>query len=114
MHRIVLWLAMAALLLAGCSMSTEYFINQSLRDAGFSRSESRCAVDGVAAHLTQDQLWSLRGPLVGYIMLDNPPEPLNVDDFLAWLGKQVSPEIHHVVAHYATHCRLPAQLSGGA
>ncbi len=86
-------------------MSTEYFINQSLKQAGFSRAEARCAVDGVASQLSSDQLWALREPLVGYVMLDEPPARMNVDQLLAWLPSQVSPEIHHVISHYATHCR---------
>jgi hypothetical protein len=88
-------------------MSTEYFVNKSLREAGFTRAEARCAVDGVSGQLTSDQLWELRSPLIGYVMLDDPPERMDVDQFLSWLRKQVSPEIHHVVAHYATHCRSP-------
>ena len=88
-------------------MTTGWFIRKSLLDAGFSKSEARCAVEGVAAHLTPDQLWSVRGPLVGYIILDDPPTPMDIDQLLSWLRLRVSPDIHQVIAHYATHCRSP-------
>jgi hypothetical protein len=103
------WRVLAGLaaltLVAGCSMSTQWFIQKSLLDAGFSRNEARCAVDGVASQLSQDQLWSLRAPLIRYIMLDNPPMPMDIGRFLAWLSSQVTPEVHQMVTHYATRCR---------
>lgn len=97
----------AAALLAGCSMSTQWFIQKSLRDAGFSRAEAGCAVDGIAGQLGRDQLWSLRGPLVGYVMLDDPATSMDIDQLLAWLRSKVSPEVHHVLSHYAARCRTP-------
>lgn len=97
-------LALAASL-AGCSMSTQWFIQKSLRNAGFSRAEARCAVDGVMSRLNGDQRWSIRGPLVSYLMLDEPAERMDADRLLAWLEPQLKPEVHHVLAHYATACR---------
>ncbi|HEX8442719.1 MAG TPA: hypothetical protein VF631_03625 [Allosphingosinicella sp.] len=98
--------AAAVALLSACSKSTEYFIHKSLKNAGFKRPEARCAVDGVAGQLSRDQLSALRGPLLRYVMLDEPARLMDVDELLAWLRPRVSPEIHHVVSHYATECRV--------
>lgn len=97
-------LALAASL-SGCSMSTQWFIQKSLRDPGFSRAEARCAVDGVVGRLNGDQLWSIRAPLIGYVMLDEPPERMDADRLLAWLEPRIEPEVHRVLAHYAASCR---------
>ncbi len=75
-------------------------------DAGLSRAEARCAVDGVAGQLNRDQLGALRPPLLRYVMLDESASPMDLDQLLAWLGSEVSPEIHHVVSHYAAQCRV--------
>lgn len=97
-------LALAASL-SGCSMSAQWFIQKSLRDAGFSRAEARCAVEGVASRLDRDQLGSVRAPLIGYVMLDEPAERMDVDRLLAWLEPRLEPDVHRVLAHYARQCR---------
>lgn len=94
-----------AAVLSGCSPHTQYFVRQSLREAGFTRAEARCAADGVAAQLAPDQLATLRHPLSGYLMLDQPPERMDIARLLDWLEPQVPAEVHHVVAHYASACR---------
>jgi len=97
----------AAAALSGCSMSAQWFIQKSLRDAGFSRAEARCAVEGVASRLNRDQLASVRSPLIGYVMLDEPAERMDVERLLDWLRPRIEPEVHRVLAHYAAACRPP-------
>jgi hypothetical protein len=97
--------ALTAGMLSGCSMSTEYFIGKSLRDAGYSRPEAQCVVEGVAGQLSRDHLWAVRALLVRYVMLDEPAKPMSADHLLEWLRPEVSPQVHHVVAHYAARCR---------
>jgi uncharacterized protein YqcC (DUF446 family) len=103
-YRVAILLAAAAAA-CGCSMQTPYFVRQSLLQAGFSKAEAKCAVNGVTAHLTEEQMWSLRPPLTDYIMLDRPPGRMDAGQLLDWLKPQVAPETHQVLAHYATHCR---------
>jgi hypothetical protein len=86
-------------------MSTEYFVSQSLRHAGFTRPETKCVVAGVAGQLSGDQLGTLRQPLIRYVMLDRPPEPMPIAELLDWLEPQVPAEVHRVVAHHASACR---------
>lgn len=86
-------------------MSTEYFVSQSLRHAGFTRAATKCVVNGVAGQLADDQLETLRQPLIRYVMLDQPPRPMQISELLAWLEPQVPAEVHRVVAHHASACR---------
>jgi hypothetical protein len=93
-----------ASVLAACSMSTEYLVRKNLLAAGFSPAEARCAVDGVSAHLSNDQLWALRGPVMDFVF-EKREERMDIDQWLGWIAPQVAPEVHHVLAHYAAHCR---------
>ena len=97
--------ALAIAMLSSCWMSIEYFVQKSLRDAGYSRPEAGCVVEGVTGHVSRDQLWVLPAPLLRYVMLDDPATPMSADQLLEWLRSRVSPEVHHVVAHYAAQCR---------
>jgi len=106
---LVAWMAVASL--SGCSMSTQWFVQKSLRDAGFSRAEARCAVDGVTGQLSPDQLSSLRLPLINYLMLHEPPGTMNADQLLEWLGGQVTPEVHQVLSRQAARCRATPAAS---
>jgi hypothetical protein len=74
---------LVAAALCGCSMSTEYFVSQSLRHAGFTRAATKCVVNGVAGQLADDQLETLRQPLIRYVMLDQPPRPMQISELLA-------------------------------
>jgi hypothetical protein len=94
----------AAALLGGCSMSTEWHIRKTLHQAGFSRVQTRCAIEGIRAQLSRDQLWELRGPLLKYTRPSDPTLLMDEARLLERLRGEVSPEVHHVVTHHLTHC----------
>lgn len=104
MRRNAIGLLFAALLLSGCSMSTEWWIRHNLRRAGFDRGETRCATEGIMAHLSGEQLYAIRNTL---LIGERPPRFANADALLAFVEPRVAPEVHSVVAHYLTHCRRP-------
>lgn len=107
--RVALTLAVPVLAsLLACSMSTQYFVYENLLASGLSRSEARCAVDGVSAHLSDEQLWALRGPAMS-LVFESRMEVRQVDQWLDWIAPQVTPEIHHVLDHYARHCRATSR-----
>jgi hypothetical protein len=93
-------LAVAAL--AGCSMSTPWWIQRGLRDSGFTRAQARCVTRGVSDNLSGEQLWSLREAVIG---LPRPVDGVEVSALVARLQPTLAPEVHHVVAHYVGHCR---------
>ena len=93
-----------AFLIAGCSMSTEWWIRHNLRRAGFGPGEARCATQGIMTHLSGEQLYSIRNAL---LVGERTPRFAHVEALLGFLQARVSPEIHSVLAHYAALCRRP-------
>ena len=95
----------AALLLCGCTMSTEWWIDHSLKRAGFDGGEAKCATRGIMTHLTGEQLFAIREAL---LVGERPPRFADVQDLLAFLETRMPADVQAVLVHYAAHCRRAA------
>lgn len=105
-QRGALGLLAATISLAGCSMSTLWWVQRGLRDAGFTKPEARCVARGVRGNLSDEQLWTVRRAVAG---LSPPSDGREVEGLLARVEPELALEVHHVLAHYVAQCR-----AGGA
>lgn len=98
--------ALALTMTSGCSMGAEWWIRHRLRDAGFSRAEADCAVEGVAGRLTRAELSEVRSAL---LVLGPMNMTGDIDALLAAIEPRLDREIHWVLAQHARACRaMPA------
>ncbi|HVM21760.1 MAG TPA: hypothetical protein VM308_00470 [Sphingomicrobium sp.] len=94
-------LALAAALLAGCTMSAEWWVRTSLERSGYGKAAAHCVASGVAGALTAEQLGDLR---IAISAGDRPEHFAGAEHFVSWLGGRVDARTHDVIAHYARHC----------
>ena len=88
--------------LAGCTMSTEWWVKKSLQRAGYSGAAAQCVATGVGGSLTPDQLFELRSAIT---VPSRPPDFAGAEAFVEWLDGRVDERTRQVLLHYASTCR---------
>jgi hypothetical protein len=100
---------LAALTMAGCSLTTEAHMLRELRKLGFSSGEAKCVTRGARAYLSPDQLWSIRSAL---LTSERPERFADLEGLFQWLHDRIEPEPLSVLTHYALHCRRSSWSRG--